>query len=133
MLLAYTAAAADAVPVLNALPVRQRFGFPENYIDVTSFTPAEAKEFIAELFALLRPKGVNVNEISMRAAKDTNETVSAEFYPFSLEAIEAMLTKISASGEYLCPRTIEMTLTMSIGDALIQEKPPTVITSDLIL
>jgi len=132
MLLAYTAAAADAVPVLSTAAVRQRFGFPDNYIEVTAFTAAEAKAFVAELLALLRPKGVNVTEIATEAARTTAETVSADFYPFSAEAIEAMLTKISASGEVLCPRTIEMALTTAIGDALIQEKPSKVITSDLI-
>jgi Cdc6-like AAA superfamily ATPase len=132
MLLAYTAAAAEEVPVLNAPAVRQRFGFPENYIDVTNFTAAEAKAFISELFALLRPKDANIAKMSTEAKKTTDETVSAEFYPFSVEAIEAMITKISASGEPLCPRTIEMALTMAMGDALIQETPPMVITSDII-
>jgi Cdc6-like AAA superfamily ATPase len=132
MLLAYTAAAADAVSVLSAPAVRQRFGFPENYIDVTNFTPEQAKEFIAELFALLRPKDANVAEAATKGRKTTTETVSAELYPFSVDAIEAILTKISASGEPLCPRTIEMALTTALGDALIQEKPPIVVTSDLV-
>mgnify|MGYP000032261428 CR=1 FL=1 len=132
MLLAYTAGSAEQVPVLNAPPVRQRLGFPHNYIAVTAFDPGEAKQFIAELFSLLRPKKIDLEKKVEEVSKVTSEKVTSEFYPFTEEAIEALITKITASGEALSPRTIEMALTMALGDALTQKEIPKVITSEII-
>ena len=131
MLLAYTAATAEGIPALNAPPVRQRLGYPDNYIEISTFTAEESKAFIADLFRLLRPHGIDLNEKVEKAKSLTSETVSKDFFPFTEEAVDAVINQISGRGQPLCPRTIEMSLTRNIGDALIQDPSARIITADI--
>jgi len=133
MLLAYTAAAAEAVPVLNVGAVQQRLGYPDNYISIDAFNQENAKNFISELFRLLRPRGINLDKKLEEAKKVTNEIVVEKYYPFSEEAIDAIITNMFGKGVTLCPRTLEMAFTEAIGDALTQDKPPKIISTDILL
>ena len=106
--------------------VGSRIGYPQNYIWLKEFNEIElTKNFVKELLGSLRDAKANVESLVKEAQSQTEEKLSAEYFPFTEESIEVMFEMSTHSGmiKPLLPRDIEKTLTDALGDAIIRNKP----------
>lgn len=131
---AATAGSVDSLPVLRNPAVKQRIGFPHNFIEIQPFTPEGAKKFVSALLKQIRPANTDLAKRieECKRKKLTSETLSKEFFPFTEELIEEIINGIQADGEPLIPRNIEMKLTDVIGDALARTSPPEVFDTSIL-
>lgn len=131
---AATAGSVDSLPVLRNPAVKQRIGFPHNFIEIQVFTPEDAMKFVSALLKQLRPAGADVPKRMQecKRKKITSETLSEQYFPFTEELVEAIINGIQGDGEPLIPRNIEMKLTDVIGDALARTSPPEVFDTSIL-
>lgn len=117
----------DAPPMFTSTrSVGSRIGYPQNYIWLKEFDEMElTKNFVRELIAALRDEKIDIKFLVKKHKPKTDEKLSAEYFPFTEEAIEVMFQMSTTSGmiKPLLPRDIEKTLTDALGDAMIQDKP----------
>ena len=110
----------DGVPIfLGNTPVGGRIGYPQNYIWLKPFEdPTETKDFLKELIAELRPKGLNISKIVEKAKAETEETIEEELFPFTVEAVDLMLQALSEAGLSIFPRNIQNASTQCLGEVM---------------
>ena len=94
-------------------PVMSRLG-EDVKIEISALpTEQYVDEFVEKVLFFLRKTDFDVLEATRAATVSTGEAVEARFYPFSVDAVEAMKAKLST----LTPRAITMQMTRALGRA----------------
>lgn len=108
----------DMVEIFStASPIMSRLG-DDVKIEISALpTDADVDLFIEQVLRYLRLEDFDL--VSAVAATKTDETLEDRFFPFTVEAIEAIKAKLTA----LTPRHITMQLTRALGRAHRQELP----------
>lgn len=108
----------DMVDIFSAnSPVMSRLG-DDVKIEVSALaTDGDVDRFIEDVLKYIRIEDFDVAGAVEKT--ETSETLDARFFPFSIEAIDAIRAKLSA----LTPRNISMQLTRSLGRAHRKDLP----------
>lgn len=94
-------------------PVMSRLG-DDVKIEISALaTEQDVDRFVERVLDYLRASGFDVGAAIDVANKPPNETIAANFYPFTNEAIEAVKAKLTT----LTPRAITMQMTRALGRA----------------
>jgi Cdc6-like AAA superfamily ATPase len=108
----------------NQSPVTSRLG-ADALIEIPSLDDADVGKFIKRVIEYVRDPAVDVKGLVKKAKEATKEQVTADFFPFTDEAIEALKSHLM---QMMTPREITMKMTRAMGRAFRLKKP--VITSD---
>lgn len=118
----------DELPEIfqSRTPVTSRLGTDAilqiNYLEDFEFEP-----FVKKMIGYLRDKDCNLNILIENAKKETTEEIREEYFPFTVQAIEAIKVTV---GREMTPREITLKMTRIAGKAHNHDK--LVITSDLV-
>lgn len=109
----------DGLPMfLGHSPVGSRIGYPQNYIWLRPFEdPDDAMNFIKDLLRQLRPPDLDLSPLIESAKKETDETITEEYFPFTYEALENLITYLLETGE-IYPRNIQTGATSCLGEII---------------
>jgi hypothetical protein len=128
VLLGCSAALFDEMPDIFARngPVVSRLG-PQATIEVPHIPDPDVDGFIKQVIAFVRKKDADINSLVSQAKGSIKEKVNADFFPFTVEALQAMKSRLSRD---MTPREITIAMTQAAGRAhLVGRK---CVTSDLI-
>ena len=106
-------------------PVISRLG-ADGRIEIPAIPDPDVDRFISGVIAYLRDPGFDLAGAVASAKKATGETVKDEFFPLTVEAVEAVKSRL----QILTPREITMQMTRALGRA--HRKSLGVIASDCI-
>ena len=106
-------------------PVASRLG-SDAKIEVTALSDPDVDAFIERLLVYLRSPDFDVDAAVRNAPRNCLEDITERFFPFSVEAVDALKEKL----EMLTPRAITMQMTRALGRA--HRKDRDIITSDCI-
>ena len=107
-------------------PVTSRIG-TDALIEITALDESDVNKFIEGVIAYVRDPSSDVADLIGKARDATPETLSAGFFPFTNEAIDALKSRLT---QMMTPREITMKMTRALGRAHRANKP--VISSDCI-
>ncbi len=107
-------------------PVTSRLG-ADAQIEIPSLEDPDVNRFIKGVIAYLRKPDIDVRALVAAAKKDVSEDVNVDFYPFTVEAVEALKSHLT---QIMTPREITLKMTRSLGRAHRAGKA--VITSDCV-
>jgi Cdc6-like AAA superfamily ATPase len=110
----------------GASPVTSRLG-KDSMIDIPALHDPDVNRFIERVTEYVRDQKFDVSQAISEAAKDTDEKLTKETFPFSAEAMEALKSKT----QLLTPREITLQMTRALGRAHRLQK--SVITSDCVV
>jgi hypothetical protein len=121
VLLGCSAALFDEMPDIFARngPVVSRLG-PQAAIEVPHIPDPDVDGFIREVIAYVRDPKADINALVRVAKKSTTEKLEVDFFPFSVEAIQAMKSRLSRD---MTPREITIAMTQAAGRAHLQSRP----------
>lgn len=128
VLLGCSAALFDEMPDIFARngPVVSRLG-SQATIEVPHIPDPDVDGFIGQVIAYVRDKTANIGELIAGAKKTTKERPSPEFFPFTVEAVQSMKSRLSRD---MTPREITIAMTQTAGRAHLMARP--CVTSDLV-
>jgi hypothetical protein len=112
-----------------------RIGFPQNYIHLMEFNEATSlQHFISELMngKGIRDPSVDIDSLVKKCQRDTSETLSRAYFPFTEEATAAFFQEFtqSTTRKLPLPREILKAMTDCLGDAMNQGK--LVVTTEIV-
>lgn len=93
-------------------PVMSRLG-AEAKVEIPSLESPDVDRFIAGIIKFVRDQNFDIHQMVASVCAGADEKITEEFYPFSIEAIEALKSKTPI----LTPREITMQMTRSLGRA----------------
>lgn len=103
VLLATSAVRIADVPGIISAPVKSRIG-TDDLKEIPNMVTDDVEPFIKDLIVYNRPKDLKLERFIQKAKTQTNnEKVTADLYPFTEEAIEAIKVKL---GRDIVPRNI---------------------------
>jgi hypothetical protein len=108
-------------------PVASRLG-ADAHIEIPSLNDPDVNNFIKGVITYLRDPGANLPTLIKNVAGSTKEKVTADFFPFTDNAVEALKSHLT---QMMTPREITMKMTRALGRAHRGNKPA--VTSDCIL
>jgi hypothetical protein len=128
VLLGCSAALFDEMPDIFARngPVVSRLG-SQATIEVPHIPDPDVDGFIRQVIAFVREANAPIAQLVATAKKATSEHVDQDFFPFSVEALQAMKSRLSRD---MTPREITIAMTQAAGRAHLATRP--CVTSDLI-
>jgi hypothetical protein len=115
----------EMVDIFSTGPVTSRLG-KDAMIEIPAMHDPDVNKFIERVTAYVRDPVFDVS-MAIGKAKETEEQISEQTFPFTLEAMEALKSKT----QLLTPREITLQMTRALGRAHRLEK--WVITSDCVV
>jgi hypothetical protein len=106
-------------------PVMSRLG-SDALIDIPALPDPDVDRFIAGVLEYVRRAQPDVQALLGQATASTEEELAPEFFPFTVEAVEALKSRATT----LTPREITMQMTRALGKA--HRKGARVITTDCV-
>jgi len=128
VLLGSSAAQFDEMPDIFARhgPVVSRLS-PQATIEVPHIPDPDVDDFIRQVISFVRDKSANVDELLKSAKTTCGETLDLDFFPFSVDAIQAMKSRLTRD---MTPREITLAMTQAAGRAHLIGRA--CVTSDLV-
>jgi len=93
-------------------PVASRLG-PDALIDIPALPDPDVDKFIEGVLRYVRRPEMDVQELVAGSKGSTGEELKPEFFPFTVEAVEALKSRT----KILTPREITMQMTRALGRA----------------
>lgn len=94
-------------------PVRSRLGVDAE-IEIRALDDADVDGFIKGVIAYVKDTTVDVAALASAASNTVDESLSADFFPFTEEAIDALKSRLT---QIMTPREITMKMTRALGRA----------------
>lgn len=128
VLLGCSAALFDEMPDIFARggPVVSRLGSHAT-IEVPHIPDPDVDGFIKQIIGYVRNPSAEIEALRAAAQSQTSERLQLDFFPFSIEAIQAMKSRLSRD---MTPREITISMTQTAGRAHLMNR--TSVTSDII-
>lgn len=108
----------DELPDILTEPVRSRIG-RENIVEIPSMASDDVKPFVSGIVNYVRDSNSDARKIITEHSSETEEKVTAELYPFSEDALEAIK---SACGQLIVPREICRLMSRGAAYAKLRNK-----------
>jgi hypothetical protein len=128
ILLGCSAALFDDMPDIfgRGGPVVSRLG-SQATIEIPHIPDPDVDGFVRDVIAYVRNPTVDIAALIAQAKDKTPETLDASYFPFTVEAVQALKSRLSRD---MTPREITISLTQTAGRAHLVGRP--CVTSDLI-
>ena len=107
-------------------PVISRLG-ADSQIEIPSLNDPDVNKFIKGVIAFVRDSAAEIGGLLSVGSASTSETLTADFFPFTDEAIDALKSHLT---QIMTPREITLKMTRALGRAHRANKPA--ITSECI-
>lgn len=119
LLISTTVKTFEGMPGVFSEPVLSRLG-PERRVNIPPLPDPDVEAFMEAIVRYVTRGMRRRKQIVGRAQSKTNESVKAESYPFTVECLEAIKSRLGPS---ITPRDIMQRLTRAAGRAHILDKP----------
>jgi len=87
--------------------------------EIPTMTTNDVLPFITDLVGYIRDPVNDIKKLMKEAAEETDETLNEDIYPFTQEAIDAI---VAACGDKKTPRAITKFMSKGVGRAVVRKK-----------